>query len=80
MKKNLFPKLLFFTFFIFTFLASYGQKYHRIKSSITQEKLNLLLKKGLDVDHFHFENGEFIAELSDADLIILISQISPFNI
>ncbi len=70
MNKNLFSKFCYFVFFVFVFISSFGQKYHRIKSTISQEKLNLLLKKGLEVDHFHFENGEFTAELSDADLII----------
>ena len=61
-------------FFVLIATAAHAQrmKYHRITAEITPEKLEMLFNKGLEVDHFGFENKkDFTAELSDDDLTLL---------
>ncbi|MBL0325596.1 MAG: fibronectin type III domain-containing protein [Cytophagaceae bacterium] len=65
-------KLLLFVSFIFiTTIAIAQQKYHRISAKMSKEDIHSLFEKGLDVDHYQFENGIFKAEVSDNDISVL---------
>ncbi|WP_438710507.1 M14 family zinc carboxypeptidase [Aquimarina muelleri] len=77
MKKNVTPtKLhilwvcaLFFMCSIFKTQAQ--EKYYRVVFETNKKQLESLQKKGLDVDHFHFENEKVTAEISNSDLKLL---------
>jgi Zinc carboxypeptidase/GEVED domain/Secretion system C-terminal sorting domain/Fibronectin type III domain len=74
MKMKFYLPAIVIIFFILVTTTTYAQrmKYHRITAVIPPEKLELLFSKGLEVDHFGYENKkDFTAELSVDDLILL---------
>jgi hypothetical protein len=74
MKLKFYLPALVIIFFVLITSPLFAQrtKYHRITAEIAPEKLEMLFSKGLEADHFGYENKkDFTAELSDDDLILL---------
>jgi hypothetical protein len=73
MKMKFYLPAIVIIIFVLITSSTYAQrmKYHRITAELSPEKLEMLFKSGLEVDHFGYENKKtFTAELSDKDLII----------
>ncbi|PKV49043.1 putative secreted protein (Por secretion system target) [Aquimarina sp. MAR_2010_214] len=59
-------------FFLCNMLILQAQeKYYRVVFDTDKEQLKSLQVKGLEVDHFHYENGKVTAEISQRDLNLL---------
>jgi Zinc carboxypeptidase/GEVED domain/Secretion system C-terminal sorting domain/Fibronectin type III domain len=71
MKMKFYLPAVVIFFFVLITTSSHAQrmKYHRVSAEIAPKKLESLFSKGLEVDHFGYENKkDFTAELSDDDL------------
>ncbi|WP_010179232.1 M14 family zinc carboxypeptidase [Aquimarina agarilytica] len=73
---NLYIKPIVFWIFLIVSIASKAQhknieKFYRIEAQLTTEQVKKLKQKGLEIDHFHSENGIITAEISKSDLDLL---------
>ncbi len=68
--KSCFLIGLTFLFCSITMLRA-QDKHYRVVINADKEQLVLLQAKGLEVDHFHYENGKITAEISRKDLLLL---------
>ena len=69
--KSYIPWIFTLFFICIIFKTQAQEKYYRIVFETNKEQLESLQKKGLDVDHFHFEKGKATAEISHSDLKLL---------
>ncbi len=47
------------------------EKHYRVTFRVNKSELESLREKGLEMDHFYYENGKVIAEISKSDLTLL---------
>ncbi len=62
---------IIFSFLSIAHASAQQVEHHRIEVKLEQKDLVALHEKGLDVDHFHYENGKMTAEVSAIDLELL---------
>ncbi|WP_103068865.1 M14 family zinc carboxypeptidase [Aquimarina sediminis] len=63
---------IFIIFFICNVILTQAQeKFYRVIFDTNKIQLETLQAKGLEVDHFHYENGKVTAEISHSDLKLL---------
>ncbi|WP_234859273.1 M14 family zinc carboxypeptidase [Aquimarina aquimarini] len=56
------------------------EKYYRVIFDTDKEQLESLHTKGIEIDHFHYENGKATAEISHSDLKLLRKNNVKFKI
>ncbi len=57
--------------FYLSFSVNAQEKHYRVSIETSKNQLDLLMKKGLEVDHFHDHEGKITAEISKSDLDLL---------
>ncbi|WP_438426342.1 M14 family zinc carboxypeptidase [Aquimarina macrocephali] len=69
--KSYIPWICTIFFLCNMFILQAQEKYYRVVFDTDKEQLEALQAKGLEADHFHYENGKVIAEISHSDLKLL---------
>ena len=80
MQQTLFKQFMFIMLFSIASINIFAQqKYHRIQSTIPYDKFQDLMASGLDIDHYHYQEGILQAEVSDQDIQLMKSKNIKFK-
>ncbi|KZS38024.1 hypothetical protein AWE51_18435 [Aquimarina aggregata] len=74
---------LIFVLILFLFcnlFVNAQEKHYRVTINANNNQLQTLIKKGFEADHFHYQNGKVIAEISKSDINLLKENNIKFKI
>jgi hypothetical protein len=79
-QRSIKPTFFFLCFIFFTnTLLSQTEKYHRIRATISNKQFVALMKEGMGIDHYQYNNNQLLAEVSDADIRLLEQKNIPIQ-